>query len=233
MNYKPINRAPRRQPSWMITFADMVTLLLAFFILLFTFAQIDLRKFAAALGSIHKELGTSVIRYQGEVPQKTSLIEFPHVQSSLNPLLPVRDALENMIFGMKIKQDLSVIETKRGIILRVKGKTFFNAGSDEILEDSFPILDKIGDIMNKFKFNVSIEGHTDNAQLTGGKFKSNWELSSARAISVLRYLQGKKHINVSAVYVAGFADSHPIDNNDTPEGKSNNRRVEFVFSPDG
>lgn len=213
----------------MTTFADLSTLLLTFFVLLLSFATMDIKKFQDAMGSIQKALGfmpTGTGMFQHTM--EPSFLE-PPVATSVSPQSEeISQELKEMIKEHGLEKDVEVVMDKRGVVLRVKGRIFFNSGSDEIKKGALPILDKIADIMRKFPETVSIEGHTDNIPVNNDRFRSNWELSTARAISALRYLQ-KRGIDVKRIFVAGYADTRPIATNSTPEGRAKNRRVEFVF----
>ncbi len=228
-------------PAWMATFADMMSLLLTFFVLLLSFATMDIVKFRDAMGSIQQALGfmpagTGMFQHTN----KPTIYEKPLATSSLtNGALTsemvnemsdaISEELKEVIKQYGLEDEVEVEKSKRGVILRMRGKVLFNAGEAELKESAYPILDKIADLMRKFPSNVSIEGHTDNIPVNGGRYSSNWELSVARAISALRYFQKLGDIDLQRINIAGFADTHPIADNSTPEGRAKNRRVEFVF----
>ncbi len=223
-------------PAWMATFSDMSTLLLTFFVLLLSFATMDVKKFQDALGSIQKALGfmpSGPGMFQHTM--KPTFMQPPManaVKSSASRL--IKEELEEMVAMKGLEEDVEVEDTKRGVVLRVKGRVFFNSGTAELKPEAYPILDRIAEMLKKYPGRVSIEGHTDNVPVRGGRFKSNWELSAARAYAALKYLQSKG-VDVKKINIAGFADTRPIASNDTPEGRAKNRRVEFVFyeEPDG
>ncbi len=217
-------------PAWMATFSDMSTLLLTFFVLLLSFATMDVKKFQDALGSIQKALGF--------MPSGTGMFQHTMKPTFMQPPMAnavrtetsrlVEEELNEMVALKGLDEDVEVNNTKRGVILRVRGRIFFESGTAEIKKAAYPILDRIAEIIKKYPGRVSIEGHTDNIPISGGPYKSNWELSAARAYSVLRYLQ-TKGVDIKKINIAGFADTRPIASNDTPEGRAKNRRVEFVF----
>jgi len=222
---------PAGAPAWMATFADLATLLLTFFILLLTFAEMDIEKFRDALGSIQQALGF--------MPSGTGMMQHTSKPSFLEPPRPrsmeedinrrIEDELRKLVKKHGLQNQVSVIRSKRGVILRVKGRFFFSPGTAELKPESHTILEKIAELMDKFPRKVAIEGHTDNIPISNGKYSSNWELSTARAISALKFLQEKEGIDVKNINIAGFADTRPIASNNTPEGRAQNRRVEFVF----
>jgi len=218
-------------PAWMATFADMMSLLLTFFVLLLSFATMDIVKFKDAMGSIQQALGF--------LPTGTGMFQHTSVPTPFSPPMAtsvgqstndqIYQELQGLIQEKGLEKDVSVENTKRGVILRVRGRMFFSQGTAELKPESYPVLEKIAELMKKFSSNVSIEGHTDNIPISGGRYASNWELSTERAISALRFLKEHGDIDVTKIRVAGFADTHPIASNDTEEGRAKNRRVEFVF----
>lgn len=228
-------------PAWMATFADMMSLLLTFFVLLLSFATMDIVKFKDAMGSIQQALGfmpsgTGMFQHTNnptiyEKPFATSSLTRGELTSEVvNEMSEaISEELKEVIKKYGLEKDVDVEKSKRGVILRMRGKVLFNAGDAELKEASYPVLDKIADIMRKFPSNVSIEGHTDNVPISGGRYSSNWELSVARAISALKYFKSLGDIDLQRINIAGFADTHPIADNSTPEGRAKNRRVEFVF----
>ena len=218
-------------PAWMATFADMMSLLLTFFVLLLSFASMDLIKFKDAMGSINEALGSTHSRtVVFQQSAGSSLIEIPMSESESKKIhYAIKEELEKMIEKKGLQEDVHVVHTNRGVILRVRGKMFFSSGGADLKYTSIPVLEKIAAILKKFPNRVSIEGHTDTLPISGGRFSSNWELSTARAYSALRYFQKTNEIDVTKIYIGGFGDTHPIAPNDTPEGRAKNRRVEFVF----
>jgi chemotaxis protein MotB len=116
--------------------------------------------------------------------------------------------------------------------MQVQGQVFFEAGQAEIKDASHPFLDEIGRIIKASPYNVAIEGHTDDTPIHTARFPSNWELSTSRAISTLRYLVDQGGIDPRRLSSAGFADTRPLVPNDTAEHQRENRRVEFVLSKD-
>lgn len=222
-------------PPWMATFADMMSLLLTFFILLLSFAEMDIVKFKDAMGSINQALGFMPSN-TGVFEKDSSPVDFqnPKTAPALT-IVPVTsnekivEELDQLISEKGLEEDVDVVDSSRGVILKVQGKMFFSGGTAELKPESNQILNKIADLMKKYPNNVSIEGHTDNVPMRGGRYASNWELSTARAFSALKYLQEYADIDIKKVHIAGFGSTHPVASNDTPEGKAKNRRVEFVF----
>ncbi len=222
-------------PPWMATFADMMSLLLTFFVLLLSFAEMDIIKFRDAMGSINQAFGFMPSN-TGLFNQESSPIDHQNPTSAPAPKIvavtsneKIIDELEQLISEKGLEEDVEVEDSSRGVILKVQGKMFFNRGTDELKPESHEVLNRIAGLMKKFPHNISVEGHTDNVPIRGGKYSSNWELSTARAFSALKYLQEYSDIDVKKIHIAGFGSTHPVVSNDTSEGRSKNRRVEFVF----
>ena len=219
-------------PAWMATFADMSTLLLTFFVLLFTFAEVDAKKFEEALGSIRQALGVTPSA-QGVLKQ-TAMRQAPlsedgqEISSGESALRDVAELVEDMVEQQELDDLVKVETTPRGVTVQCKGQFFFKPGTDELLPQAFATLDEIGEIMNVYPYEMAIEGHTDDVPISG-RFDSNWELSTARSYSALRYLVDQKGIDVSRIHIAGFGETRPIADNATAAGRAENRRVEFVF----
>lgn len=220
----------------MATFADMMSLLLTFFVLLLSFAEMDVEKFKDALGSINSALGFTS-GGTGMLQHTTSPTSFekPMTTSVSQPQTPISNnetitkELNEIVSSYGLQDDVEIKSSERGVILRVRGKLFFNPGTATLRYESQPVLDKIAELMKQHTSKVSIEGHTDNIPISGGTYSNNWELSTARAYSTLKFLQENEDVNVKNINIAGFGDTHPIAPNDTPEGRAKNRRVEFVF----
>ncbi len=137
--------------------------------------------------------------------------------------------LHELVEQYQLDEDVEITATKRGVIMRVKGRMFFNPGTADLKPGSQPLLEKISSLLKKFPKKIAIEGHTDNIPISGGRYSNNWELSTARAYSALKYLQEYEEVDVKKIRIAGFGDTPPLTSNDTPEGRAKNRRVEFVF----
>ncbi len=228
-------------PAWMATFADLMSLLLTFFILLLSFAEMDIVKFKDALGSINEAMGGTAGGF-GQFDGSKAVVSFDTTPSpSAPPPTPtvtaavkqnntaISDELEQLVEEFQLEDDVEVKSTKRGVVMRVRGRMFFSPGTADLKPGSQPLLEKISSLLKRFPKKIAIEGHTDNIPIGGGRYSNNWELSTARAYSALKYLQEYEEVDVRKIHIAGFGDTHPLTTNDTPDGRAKNRRVEFVF----
>ncbi len=219
--------------AWMATFADLATLLLTFFVLLLSFANLDITQFRMALGSVKDALGVRAEHPGSHEALATSPIEFSLKESSsryqvieeMRLLAQVKDLIKDA--GLKGKVDAKL--TKRGVAVSVKGRVLFGVGDAKLTEAAPNTLKTIYKISAKLNSPLVIEGHTDPTPIRTRRYPSNWELSAARAIAAMRYLVGEHAYKRGTVSVAGYADTRPISSNATPEGRARNRRVEFIF----
>ncbi len=217
---------PKGAPMWMVTFGDLMSLLLCFFVLLLSFSTTDPAMYKEVAGSLEKAFGVQREDITLEIPKGIDI-----VSRDFNPPFSVDVILEKIKSAIKlelIKGEIDVEALNDRVILRLKDEITFPPGSDALLERSKPILDKIRAIIESVPGDISVEGHTDDTPIAGA-FKSNWHLSAARAATVVTYLLRLHTIDPQRMAAIGFGDSRPLVLNDTPEHRAKNRRVEIVF----
>lgn len=220
-------KCPAGAPLWMCTFADMMSLLLCFFIILLSFSNMDEPSFVKMSGTMKDAFGAQKKKKVTE--SSGDLMISPSFESV--PFTPLEE-LEDIVDRFAQPEMVEVAQTSEGIIVRVKEKLAFDSGKAEIKPQFFALLDSIGKVIVTSEADIVVNGHTDNViphEKTG--YKNNWELSSARAVAVVEYWQKKFNIPSSQLIAAGLADGKPIISNITEEGKAKNRRVEFVIKP--
>ncbi len=154
-------------------------------------------------------------------------------QSELEELKKIKALLEKRLKEEIANKDVSLNLTNRGIVITLTSDILFDSGKADIKPEAYPVLDKVAYILtNKIADrNIGIEGHTDNQPIKYSGWKSNWELSLARAVNVLHYLE-KKGVPPNRLTAIGYGEYKPIASNDTPEGRKKNRRVEIVILPE-
>jgi chemotaxis protein MotB len=220
-------------PAWMATYSDLATLLLTFFVLLLSFANLDAKQFHDALGSVRNAFGVTH-RDPGRYEARSNTIveigshggKVALRQSS--PLRAVSEAVERR----GLKDLVEVTAEERGIVLRMRDQVLFDVGSDEVLSGGVPILEKVAALANEFEGPLAVEGHTDDRPIHSSKFRSNWELSALRATAVLRHLLSHG-VARERLGIAGYADTKALASNNTDSGRAKNRRVEFIFAYEG
>jgi chemotaxis protein MotB len=215
---------PAGAPAWMTTYGDMVTLLLCFFVMLLSFSTIQEAKFHDAVSSLKGAFGVmtspvSVIQQETVVMPRADTDEW---QQMLYELERVRVAVSEE----GLQEDVQLTLEKEGVSIQISSPLLFQPAEARLHEGSIPLLDKLVDALRKLDTEIAIEGHTDNVPISSEQVPSNWELSSARATAVLKYLvrQGLPPQRLSAV---GYGEFRPIDSNDTEAGRRHNRRVEI------
>ena len=234
--------------GWLVTYADLMTLLLTFFILLFSISSMNLEKFKHALAAIQVSLGeesppVQLLEIIDDPPASVALTE-GQVDSEGTAVPQQKIALENLI-GLKSKdiyRDVKRFIHKREvgdhivvsiegskIVIRVTGKVLFESGIAILNPEATPILDDITDIIKRYpEYRLRIEGHSDNIPISTPQFPSNWELSAVRSTTVLRYLI-EKGLDPHRLTATGYGSLLPLVPNTTEANRARNRRVEFVL----
>ncbi len=243
----------------MTTYSDMVTLILVFFVLLFSMSQIDLVKFQAVAESFrnrmvfdtlpsivpaeHPTENAEILEdnegsddYKNNVadtePTETVVEQENNVQATVedaDTLDKLLAEVEAFLNENNLNNVISASRTDEGVVLVLQEKALFDSGEAEILEPGMPFLDKVGTLLNNIPNLVRVEGHTDSRPISNFRFPSNWELSGARASSVIRYVLDNEDVDESRFMAVGYGDTRPIAPNDSPANWSKNRRVEIVI----
>lgn len=210
----------------MTTYADTVTLLLAFFVLLFTFSSVDVQKFRAVIsafqGSVSVLDGGRSIVIDDTLNTDTSQLEMEQLRELYNQ---ISEFLANE--GLEASVDLELEE--RGLTIRFADQVFFDLGQASLKPEARGILDKLTPILKDLPNPVRIEGHTDDLPIRTAQFPSNWELSTHRATNVIRYLVERSGLDPFRLSAAGYGEYRPLEPNDSPAGRAMNRRVDIVI----
>lgn len=212
--------------SWLITYSDMITIILCFFIVFFTFTAEE----ASLLENIKESLTTEV---EGLNQENEKLKEEKESLAAL--LFGSDDTLNSSKSFMEflkmndLTESVYVIEEDRGLVIRFRDGVLFSSGKAHISEGGYAVLNEIADKIQNIPNLVVIEGFTDNIPIKTNDFPSNWELSVARAIGVARFMIDDMNVEEERISVSGFGEQRPIDTNDTEEGRANNRRIEITI----
>jgi len=223
-------------PPWMATFADMVTLLLCFFVLLLSFAEQSEEKYRDALGSLKGAFGVKEVRAVSEDMAQFSTSPTAKEMASrishderllLGVVMRIKSLLEEE--DMELKEGTGVTADRDGVVFRASSAAMFEPGSAELSRNSTAILDKVVKVLKDYKLNIVVRGHTDDRPISTRKYPSNWELSAARAAMALDYIVNKGGIEISRAKAVGYADTRPDVPNDSDENRLKNQRVEFYL----
>ena len=155
------------------------------------------------------------------------------LKSKLSDLERAKAELEDKLSKEIADKEVDVSMSDKGLVITFVSEVLFNSGKAELREESYNKLDKVASVLTTTvsDLNVGIEGHTDNVPIKYSGWQSNWELSSARALSVLHYLEDTKGIDPKRLSATGYGEFQPVTSNDAPEGRQKNRRVEVVILP--
>jgi len=216
-------------PEWMVTYSDMVTLLLTFFVLLLSMASMDQVKFDKASGSLKGAFGVFGGQDEQKISQPT-IVEIAPIQDDLVQRTFTR--IKTQINRLRLDRSIELVKDRGAVILRINDAVLFAPGSQRLKEEAYPVLRKVAGLIEPLPLQARIEGHTDNIPFVRSDM-SNWELSVMRSIAVLRFFQEQSLLPLDRLSAVGYGDQHPIAPNDTPENRAINRRVEFVLESVG
>ena len=246
----------------MATFADLMSLLMCFFVLLLSFAEIDALKYKMVIKSLENAFGVQREVPANEVPEGTSIIaqEFSPGEPKPTPLKVVRqDTMDNSRQELKVTADaeqlaqqqvqqvaeetqqfrqalqteieegLIVVESQfNRIVIRIREKGSFPSGDARLNPGFIPILGKIHDVLLETDGRIAVAGHTDNVPINTARYRSNWELSTSRATSVVHELLAPEQMDAERFVLEGYADTRPLVPNDSAANRAKNRRVEII-----
>jgi chemotaxis protein MotB len=257
-------------PAYLATFADLMSLLMCFFVLLLSFATIDAIRFKKMAESmkdafgVQREIpaaeivkGVSVIKQEwspsvsepsvvNEIRQETSDVEKENLKMNDGEMdaeqalkladqvveKELQEQMAELQEALKEQIDqglISLEKEEKKIIIRIQEKGSFGSGSARLDPGFYKVIDRISEVLATRPGKILVAGHTDNIPIRTGRFRSNWELSSARAVTVLHALLRNPKLDQRRVVVQGFADTRPVADNATPQGRAKNRRVELII----
>lgn len=234
-------QAHESNDRWLVSYADFVTLLLAVFVVIAASSQTDTLRASMVSASVkaalekgrtntvhpvsRREVGAK--KDQAQVP--ATLADALQPSRTMVELLPsmryLSKALENEILQGKIDLRLE----PRGLVVSLRQATYFPSGGDNIAQDTYPSIEKIAETIGGLRNAVRLEGHSDSIPIHTIRFRSNWELSAARSIAMMELLSHRFDIPRNRLAIAGYADTAPIEPNDTETGRAHNRRVDIVI----
>lgn len=226
-----------RAPNWMVTYADLMSLLFALFVLLLSFSEVNDNSFKKNAGPMREAFNQNA---DFETDEESHLSGGQGLLSGVKtvPLnVPDSEALREALAQQlrdSLKRDLAsnlveMEDTKNGVIIRFPTNTTFEAGGAELAPESFPLLDKIIPVLARTPGDIKVGGHTDDVPISTLQFRSNWDLSSARATSVIHYFLRSRKLAKERMTSQGYADSRPLMENKNEASRAKNRRVEIAI----
>ena len=168
-----------------------------------------------------------------QLGKRSDAQKIKELSTQLDDLAAAKKLLEDRLGGEIQDKQVKLQMMEKGLVITVVGDLLFDSGKAKIKSEAYPLLNKVAIVLkeNMAQFQVGIEGHTDNTPIKHSGWKSNWELSSARALSVLHYLEKKEDISPERLSASGYGEFQSVASNDTKEGRKLNRRVEIVILP--
>jgi chemotaxis protein MotB len=226
--------APANHDRWLISYADFITLLFAFFVVMFASSQSERNNaqeiseaIKNALQGKHTPQVTSVLG--GTVDDKGQGNRQRQGPGGVEDLLPSFDLLSKELKQEIDEGKIQVSMQSRGLVVSFTQAALFPSGNDEVASAAYAGLEKVAGAIGKVRNSVRLEGHTDSRPIATARFKSNWELSAARSIALLEILSQRFGLPRGRLSVAGYADTAPVASNGDEEGRARNRRVDIVL----
>lgn len=226
-----IQKAAEETPGWIVTFADLMSLLLCFFVLMLSFSETDKQKFKVLSGSVREAFGVQREHRVFDMPKGMNIIsnEFKDPKFLADDLpKEIRSAIRMAPGGQDAAQ-IQVEEGEMSVKVTLPGHLLFDLGSAHIREEALPLLDQLRNVILETPNRIIVTGHTDDLPIRTAQFPSNWELSAARAGSVIRNFLTKGGIEATRFLAVGMADTLPRAPNDSEVNRAQNRRVEIAF----
>jgi chemotaxis protein MotB len=241
-------RPPRHEGStssnrerWLVSYADFVTLLLAFFVTMYAITRLDQEKMVVAQQSINAALNAPVFKGgfpavpgAGPVPsgQRGDLAATPVVRAPTpSKMEETADTVKQELRESLEKGELRLLHTGKGLVLRLPEFLFFDSGQAKFRPEALPLLQKLAGLLGKIPNDVLIEGHTDNRPIHTPQFPSNWELSTARAAALVRFFVEEQRLAPARFAAAGYGEHQPLADNNEETGRQANRRVDLIIRP--
>jgi chemotaxis protein MotB len=241
-------RRKRAKPAenherWLVSYADFITLLFAFFVMLYANSEVNKARARQISESFRQatesgKVGQAISKLFGGAPGANRELPAPLPVGEPPPATSLEGKPVELLPSMKLLSEelkaeieagrLEVHLEKRGLVISLRERTFFPSGGDTIEPLTYPTLEKIATTLRELPNPMRLEGHTDSIPIHTSRFKSNWELSAARSIAMLELFEAKFGFNRGRLAIAGFADTSPVAVNETEEGRARNRRVDIV-----
>ncbi len=232
MNHREKREAASYQPGpgvWQVIYTGFILILLCFFIMLSSFASFEqskITRFVASFSNAVSVFGHGSSVEEGKTMLKTDVL----VVDKENRMAFLFERVR--MLGQQAGMDQVIISrSSRGVVMTLADKLLFASGDGRLSNMAYPLLDKISEIIKSLDVPIEIEGHSDNVPIRTAVYTSNWELSTARAVNVLRYLVEQRHVSPQRLSAVGFSKYQPVVPNRSSAQRAKNRRVEIIFKP--
>ena len=223
--------------GWMVTFSDLVTLLLTFFVLLISMSSMDAKAIQQSFGMFSGATGPLSFSGEGQLSELVSIID--KMETVPSSILVDQQAIKDVIFQFDdvdfqklmqmVDKDIHFFKDERGLVIQLADYILFTEGGSQLRSEYLPILTKLADFLRMSHQSISVEGHTDSSALEGGTDLWAWELSLDRALAVTRYLTQDEGLMPERFRAGGFGPSRPVAPNDSAQNRAKNRRIEIIL----
>ncbi|MDH4275426.1 MAG: OmpA family protein [Gammaproteobacteria bacterium] len=214
-------------PPWVVTFADLMSLLMTFFVLLFSTSTLDKDKYRSVADAMEKAFGPGASQAVIEIANRQDILRDP--QSDPGDIADTATRLRQAL-GNEIREGMLEVESRKGeIVVRFPERIAFQSGSEVLTPTFDPVVEKMVAILAKTQGKIVVVGHSDDVPIVTERFRSNWELSAARAVSVIHALRARASLDAQRLVAQGVADTQPLVANDSPQHRAQNRRVEILI----
>lgn len=223
---------------WLLTYSDLITLLMIFFVIMYASSNVSASKYKAVSDSFKIALGggrTLIGQEEGANINASNSVENSSTSkdnkelSEENKLMNLKENVDNYLQSAGMSASISTSIEERGLVISLKDSIIFESGKAEIKSDYKKKLVDLGSILNKMDSYIRVEGHTDNVPINNNKFNSNWQLSVIRATNVTELLIEEAHIAPKRLSSVGYGEFRPVADNTTEQGRAQNRRVDIVL----
>jgi len=248
-------KEPEKQPNherWLVSYGDLLTLLLAVFVVMYAMSQSDKKKAEEVMQSMQAAFGMA---QAGAPAPKINVIAsnainpIPDIKPGMAPPIDkrqnsanrprtlasdsdfrhIKSAIEAYLTKEGFRERVNVTITKRGLVVSLKEAGFFDSGSAVVKPQSLTAIAAIAETLNNYSNEIRVEGHTDNVPIKTPQFRSNWELSTTRSNNIMHVLSESYGLVSERFSTVGYGEYRPVDTNDSPEGRAKNRRVDIVL----
>lgn len=221
---------------WLVSYADFITLLFAFFVVMFAVSQVDDKKMGRFTEAVQEATSVGPFDTNGNrpiavLPKSDKPIDGDPQATNAVPVVPMGTIRQRLSRSLSVALDagrLTLVDGRDGLIVRLRDAAFFESASATIREEVMPDLEAVARTLRDLNNDIRIEGHTDAVPIRSSVFRSNWELSAARAAAVLGFFVESSGIGEQRMNIAGYGSQRPLSSNDSHEGRSQNRRVDIV-----
>lgn len=238
-NHQSEHHEEHADETWLIPYADLLTLLLALFIVLFATAQVDQKKFEQIAESFSNAFkgNTSIFESSRSAPQVTQQMPTPSIMSTADKsiqesaqLSAIKQALDGYIKDKNLTESLEALVVEEGLMIRIRDSALYPSGSAELYPESRALASEIAKILVPLSQNVVISGHTDSMPINTYEFPTNWDLSAKRALNFMKFILAQdRQLQPQRFSAVGRGEYRPIAPNDNETGRAKNRRVEVLI----